>query len=270
MLADVHGNATALKAVLEDANKNSVTDYISAGDITKRGPSPQECVDLLKNASNEVWIMGNHEKTYHDMINFNDPLTKGPKRVMEIVLNDYDKKHLNKGTYNWLANLPYSQEIQFEGISIQVFHSLPDKPWGHETGPLAKQTYFDRMLDNSNADIAIYGHTHKQVMRYSTKDRLVINPGTVGLATTSGTLEKSNFAQYVILEVNNHNIINVEFKRIAYNIENELKVARERNLPYLELYSTLIKTGQYSYSVENIESVNKKANFDELSNTLLK
>lgn len=35
-------------------------------------------------------------------------------------------------------------------------------------------------------DIAIYAHTHHQLLRYSSNDRLIINPGTVGQPFTSG------------------------------------------------------------------------------------
>lgn len=38
LIADVHGNASALEAVLKDAAKAGCTDYLSVGDIVKRGP----------------------------------------------------------------------------------------------------------------------------------------------------------------------------------------------------------------------------------------
>ena len=48
LIGDSHGNYQALKAVLEDAQKQNVDDYIVLGDITNRGPEPLECVEALQ------------------------------------------------------------------------------------------------------------------------------------------------------------------------------------------------------------------------------
>jgi len=45
VLSDVHGNYTALKAVLNDAKKNNITQYIFAGDHIGDGPQPWEFID---------------------------------------------------------------------------------------------------------------------------------------------------------------------------------------------------------------------------------
>ena len=47
------------------------------------------------------------------------------------------------------------------------------------------QEQFDRLFDREY-DIAIYAHTHHQLLRYSSNDQLIINPGTVGQPFTSG------------------------------------------------------------------------------------
>jgi predicted phosphodiesterase len=266
LIADVHGNASALEAVLKDAAKAGCTDYLSVGDIVKRGPRPQECVDLLRQVKTKSWVMGNHEKTYHDMLADHDPHTQGAKRIMEIILNAYDYFYLNDLTYQWLANLPYLQLCQFEGLKIAIMHSLPNKPWGNETNPRSDQENFDQMLKKSAADLAVYGHTHKQLMRYSTQDRLVINPGSVGMPTTSGTWQHNNLAQYAILRLAGSDVLGVEFRRVTYDIQPEIMAAHERNLPYGDLYCGLLRTGEYTYSVEQIEEYNQRHQYDSITN----
>jgi len=47
VLADIHGNATALRAVLEDAQVQGVDTYWFLGDIMGYGPLPVTCINLL-------------------------------------------------------------------------------------------------------------------------------------------------------------------------------------------------------------------------------
>ena len=62
VLSDIHGNATALKAVLEDAKKQGIRDYIIAGDYCLSGPYPDECITILRQLKNAYIIRGNEEQ----------------------------------------------------------------------------------------------------------------------------------------------------------------------------------------------------------------
>ncbi|MCJ8184827.1 metallophosphoesterase family protein [Lactiplantibacillus pentosus] len=47
VLSDVHGNATALEAVLADARAQQVDEYWTVGDMTVRGPESERVLSLL-------------------------------------------------------------------------------------------------------------------------------------------------------------------------------------------------------------------------------
>jgi putative phosphoesterase len=59
-------------------------------------------------------------------------------------------------------------EFQIDGLSVHVSH-------GHELGGPTPE----RLLEAYDADIIVYGHTHKALVERSGK-RLVINPGAAG------------------------------------------------------------------------------------------
>ena len=40
LLADIHGNSTALKAVLKDCRQNHIQKFILLGDLFTKGPDP--------------------------------------------------------------------------------------------------------------------------------------------------------------------------------------------------------------------------------------
>ena len=48
LISDIHGNALALRAVLEDISWRSVDRIVCLGDVVGYGPEPAECLDLVK------------------------------------------------------------------------------------------------------------------------------------------------------------------------------------------------------------------------------
>ena len=61
-----------------------------------------------------------------------------------------------------------SIEIEHEGIRVHVSH-------GHEVGSPTPE----RLLAKYNADVIVYGHTHKQLV-VNVERRWVVNPGAAG------------------------------------------------------------------------------------------
>lgn len=61
LLADIHGNAPALRAVLEDAKKTGVDELWFLGDVLGYGPLPISCISMLDEWKPAVWLMGNHD-----------------------------------------------------------------------------------------------------------------------------------------------------------------------------------------------------------------
>ncbi len=61
LLADVHGNAPALRAVLSDVKKQGVAQLWCLGDVLGYGPLPVSCIQWLDEWSPSVWLAGNHD-----------------------------------------------------------------------------------------------------------------------------------------------------------------------------------------------------------------
>lgn len=65
IISDIHGNLTALQAVLADIKLQKVDDIICLGDIVTLGPQPKEVLNTLKEL-NCVIIKGNHDAAVVD------------------------------------------------------------------------------------------------------------------------------------------------------------------------------------------------------------
>ena len=62
VVADVHGNAPALRAVLAEIDRESVDAIVVAGDVVG-GPLVRESLDLLSARQEQIhWVKGNSER----------------------------------------------------------------------------------------------------------------------------------------------------------------------------------------------------------------
>jgi len=59
ILSDIHGNTTALKAVLSDAKRQEATEYWLLGDIFLPGPGENDLLALLKDLPITATVRGN-------------------------------------------------------------------------------------------------------------------------------------------------------------------------------------------------------------------
>lgn len=261
VLGDSHGNYEALKAVLADADEQHVTDYFVLGDITNRGPEPKECVTALQKLSPAVWIIGNHEDVYRNLIehtftNFED----NPKAIMAIITSAYDRKQLGKEQFEWLAKRPMQAEIQIEGVKFNIFHSTPTQCRGHFSYPTNSQDNFDELMNDSDADVGIYGHTHRYILRMTDDGRYIFNPGSVGMPV-SDRLNISGSASYGIIEVDQDRVLSWNQRNVPYDLEYELKVAKQRKIPYYDLYEELLRTGKFAFNADKVNAENQRQNY---------
>ncbi len=81
----------------------------------------------------------------------------------------------------------------------------------------------EEMFSDIDADIYLYGHTHKNIFNKDS-NKIYINPGALGCPG------KTNSAPYGILEINNNK---VEYKQffVVYNVEDVIKDIRNTAFP---------------------------------------
>lgn len=71
-------------------------------------------------------------------------------------------------------------------------------------------------------------------------------------------------ACYTILTVNDGGNLSVDFRKVSYDISEEIKFAKSKQLPYIELYKHLRETGYTStHDEELLDKYNKKFNYQK-------
>lgn len=243
LLSDVHGNSTALEAVLTDAESKQVTDYWFLGDLLMPGTGRRNILERLDQLPISLQVRGNWEdslwRALHGKLDLSRPSHLYLTRLCHFILEEIRPEEIDR-----MQDLPLQVLTEVEGLKIAVSHHLPDKNWGRELIHIGEQADFDRLFEGNEAAIAIYGHIHQQFLRYGTKGQLVINPGSIGQPFfLDATLRQDLRAQYAIIEIDETGLKDVDLCRVAYDVEQELEIARELQLPYYEIYEESIVNG---------------------------
>ncbi len=174
ILSDIHANNIALNAVLKIIKSQNVHKIIIAGDFIGYYFWPRETLDLL-NLNEVIAIKGNHEEMLFDVISGNknaeDVSKKYGSGILEAI-NCLDNQQIE-----WLNNLPISNSIEINNKKILLFHGSPWDP-NLYIYPDANKSIIERCF-SENGDIIILGHTHYQML-FRKKDKILINPGSVG------------------------------------------------------------------------------------------
>jgi diadenosine tetraphosphatase ApaH/serine/threonine PP2A family protein phosphatase len=92
------------------------------------------------------------------------------------------------------------------------------------------------LVTGHDAAIVVYGHVHNAFVR-NVQRRTVINTGSTGNPT-----DGDNRASYAVLDVEGGSVGYI-LRRVPYDIDKTVAVAKHVDLPYLEQYTTAIRSG---------------------------
>ena len=231
ILSDIHGNTTALAGVLEDAKNLGATEYWLLGDIFLPGPGANDLVALLKDLPITASVRGNWDDCVLEALDGQYGL-EDPQEIQLMRLTQYLMERLNPEHIDWLRNLPMVAKKEVEGLRFSLSHNLPEKNYGGDLLVENDTEKFDQLLDETT-DVAVYGHVHKQLLRYGSQGQQIINPGSIGMPYFDWVGLKNHRAQYALLEVENGELVNIQFRKVVYDYEAELESAKTKGLPFI-------------------------------------
>ena len=243
LLSDIHGNTTALEAVLADAKRAGVEEYWLLGDVLMPGTGRRHLLNLLEELPITVQILGNWEDSlWRAMKGLLDPSRASHRYLMRLC--QYILEEIRPEEIESMQSLPMQVHREVSGLRVGITHHLPDKNWGRELIHIGDQKDFDCLVSNPPCDIAVYGHIHQQFFRYGSGGELILNPGSIGQPFfLQANLRKDLRAMYAILEVDDRGLKDVDFRRVTYDIERELQLAKDMKLPYFQVYYESLVNG---------------------------
>ena len=223
---------------------------------------PNDLVALLKDLPITASVRGNWDDcvlealdgeygfgtSTRNPVNANDPVFDGANGSCNVV---------------WLRSLPLLEKKEVAGLRFSISHNLPNKNYGGDLLVENDTEKFDQLLDDE-VDVAVYGHVHKQLLRYGSQGQQIINPGSIGMPYFNWEALKNHRAQYAVIEVEDGELLNIQFRKVAYDYEAELELAKSKGLPFIEMYEELRREDNYQgHNLELLASLIEKHGYVE-------
>ncbi|MFW6040230.1 MAG: metallophosphoesterase family protein [Thermoplasmatota archaeon] len=207
IISDVHANYEALGKIVSLENWDRI---VCLGDIVDFGPSPEECISLIKEKAG-VCVRGNHDNA----VAFGVDCGCGYEiKDLSIDVRKYTNKVISQQSKDYLKELPlvasYNNQFYTHASVNNLFKYLkPDTP---------KKEFSE--FEDLDEEMIFLGHTHIPMDR-KIKGKRFLNPGSLG-QPRDGDVN----APYIILEEGN-----LIKERIDYDREKVIKKMKKVSLP---------------------------------------
>lgn len=209
VVSDIHGNLTALEAVLADLAETSPDLVVQGGDLVG-GSRNAEVIDLIRERG---WpgVYGNAE----EMLWMPEQVTRnvpGPEfeRMRNVVLTKtipFLREAIGDERFAWLKSLP----SRWTNHGVTVVHAGPDDVW-HSSGASASDEELERVYRPLGSRAVVYGHIHHPFVR-RLPEFMVANAGAL-----SFSYDGDPRASYVLIDGDD-----VVVRRIEYDVEEEIR-----------------------------------------------
>jgi len=159
IVSDLHCNIDGLDRALEIMGP--IDALLCLGDSINEFGFSNAVIGRLRERD-ALTILGNHEEVF---------LGAAGARARS-------RADIDPSLLGWLAERPHRHELKIEGKRILLVHSTPWEPRGSYVLPTSSEL---QRFAEADADIVLYGHTHRQLVRRVGRV-LVVNPGSAGEA----------------------------------------------------------------------------------------
>lgn len=222
IFGDIHGNIEALRAAYDAAQKAGSEKIYHLGDLGGYSPFVNDVVSFMT-AHGIEGVQGNYDEAVandreHCGCKAEEPL----QEEMAHRSFAWTKAHVLPAAKEFMKNLPLEIKFPAEGKKVWLFHATPKKNnlYWFEDRP---EKFFREMAEKGDADIMVYGHTHKPY-RKDFEGRVFINAGSVGKPKDGDPR-----ASYALLELGPKP--RAEIVRVAYDLEPEVRRLQKAGLP---------------------------------------
>jgi putative phosphoesterase len=178
VFGDIHGNLEALKAAYRAVMTDSVDRMFHLGDLGGYSPFVNEVVEFLMEHG-IAGVQGNYDEAVANDLEHCGCRAEDPVQEQMAELSfKWTKRNVSRKTLEYFKGLPRDITFARYGRKAVLFHATPHKNtlYWHEDRP---EEFFLEMAEKVDADILIYGHTHKPY-RKEIGGKLFINAGSVG------------------------------------------------------------------------------------------
>jgi putative phosphoesterase len=233
IVSDIHGNLTALEAVIADIAQRGVDRVLHGGDLALVGCQPVEVIDRVRELG---WpgIVGNTDEllgqpAQHEVQERNAPKLR---ELLRLLFHEYapvTRELLGDQRMAWLRQLPHEHRED----NVVLVHASPGDLWRAPL-PDAEDSKLTATYGPYNAETVVYGHIHRPYVRQL--DQFTItNSGSVG-----SPFDGDPRASYLLLDSGEAQIFRVE-----YDIEREVDLLLRSDYPDAPRIAEMRRLGKF-------------------------
>jgi predicted phosphodiesterase len=255
IFSDVHGNLTALNAVLADIKNQAPDLVIFAGDLCLYGPRPAECVARIQQEKIAA-IYGNKDQELSNRPILSTHVEEATRKRQQSIENivDWTIVQLSEEQRAWLHALPFHRRISptvDPRDDLFIFHANPKDVEQHIYPPEDKQTAVYGEVKQPDDDPALhymlrdvvcrtlaFGHVHiPSVRRW--QNLVLANISSVSLAR-----DGDRRAKYGLFRWHQDGGWHIEHRYVEYDMEKELALLADIRPPDWESVSRQLETAR--------------------------
>ena len=233
IVSDIHGNLTALDAVVADIERRSVDRVLHGGDLALAGCQPAEVIDSVRELG---WdgIVGNTDELLWRPEERAVQERNAPKlrHLLRVLFEDYapaTRELIGEERIAWLRRLSAEHRVG----DLVLLHASPADLWRAPL-PDAEDSVLLATYESCEAKTVVYGHIHRPYVR-GVRGLTVANSGSVG-----SPLDGDPRASYLLVAAGEVAVVRVE-----YDIEREASLLLRSGYPDARRLTETRRRGQF-------------------------
>ncbi len=252
LFSDIHANLPALEAFFKDVDSRNPDAIYCLGDLVGYNIWPNEVVNEIRKRKIPT-IAGNYDFGIGRMSDECGCAYKTePEKDMGKISISFTNSIIKDAERKYLRTLPAHIKVEFQlnddKLNLLLVHGSPRKINEYLFEDREEKSML-RIMDQADADIMCFGHTHKPYHRILNSQvegknhfRHAVNIGSVGKPKDGNPQ-----GGYVLLTINDNSSVKdkgsimVEFIRFNYDIESAAKAVEGSPLP--NEYADMLRKG---------------------------
>jgi putative phosphoesterase len=239
VISDIHGNLTALDAVLADLRQQRPDVVFHGGDLPYGGSHPAEVIDCVVQ---ERWkgVLGNTDEMLWDnsarpALEASAPKLKPLFKALFDLCGPATRRMIGESRLAWLRALP--AELRHENLVL--LHASPGNLW---RAPMdtADDAELEKAYSQVGAEIVVYCHIHRPYIR-KVGPMIVCNTGSVG-----SPYDGDPRASYLLIDDGQPTI-----RRVEYDVKKEVGRLLASAYPHKEWIAEMRRKASYVPPPEN-------------------
>jgi putative phosphoesterase len=219
IVSDIHGNVTALEAVVEDIERRGLERVVHGGDLALSGCRPAEVIDRVRELG---WpgVVGNTDELLWRPEEHASQRQRAPKLhdLLGVLFEQHapaTRELLGAERIAWLRTLP----SEWREHDLTLLHASPGDLWQAPL-PDADDAQLRSTYARCGTTTVVYGHIHRPFVR-RIGDLTVANSGSVG-----SPFDSDPRASYLLVDAGEPEVVRVE-----YDVEREVSILLASGYP---------------------------------------